>query len=44
MKRLAINMEDAEHQELKEKAVKSGISMRKIVHELIRHWLKKGKV
>jgi len=43
MKRLVLEMDDEQHQEFKEKAVKSGLSMRKILQELIKSWIKKGK-
>ena len=40
MKRLVVELDDKEHQEIKEKAVKKGRSMKDIFLELIRKWLK----
>ena len=40
MKRLVLELENKEHQEIKEKAVKQGKSMREIFLGLLRKWLK----
>ena len=42
MKRLVLEIEDEMHQKIKEKAVKSQKSMRKIMLELLRKWLGRG--
>jgi len=41
MKRLVLELDDKEHQKLKEKAVRLGVSMRSIMLEILRRWLKK---
>lgn len=41
MKRLTIDIEDKEHQELKVKAAQQGKTIRDIITELIRNFLRK---
>jgi hypothetical protein len=41
MKRLVLELDDEKHQQVKEKAVRAGKSMREILTELLDKWLKK---
>jgi len=43
MKRLVLELDDKEHQQIKEKAVKLGKSMREILTGLLRKWLGEKK-
>ena len=40
MKRLVLELEDGLHQQIKEKAVKQGKSMRQVLTVLLEKWLK----
>lgn len=40
MKRLVLELEEALHQQIKEKAVKQGKSMRQVLTVLLEKWLK----
>ena len=39
MKRIVVELDDEQHQKIKEKAVRMGKSMREILTELLKKWL-----
>ena len=42
MKRIVIEADDEMHQQVKIKAASCGMTVKKIVEELLKNWLKKG--
>lgn len=42
MKRIVVELDDDQHQAIKEKAVRMGKSMRQILTELLRKWVRRG--